>query len=407
MSGPAPSNRVFSPVTAILLVAVCAFALSAFVVLSAYAPDLQRDQGGGARAMSRSAIGFAGITNLLQDLHQPSRILRRPPPLGDGTASSDLLVLTPNPLQTTATLQAIPYNGPILIVLPKWLAVPDAMHGGWVRAAGLVEPDALQRIVEGYGGPTRFNRRASAARPVLSMDGEVFRPAAINNLQTLQGVGWTPVMTDETGAIVLARMGKSQIFVLSDPDLMNNHGLRDLETARTATAILEAVRPEDSGVMFDVTLSGFRDNSSLLRLIFDPPFLAVTLCLVAAAILLGLHAVARFGPSRRPERVFAFGGAALAENTATLIRMAGREPAMGPRYAALVRGFAARSLAAPKDLAPADLTAFLDRMSRQRGLADTLSSLTERAGLVRQRGELLTLAQRLHRWRLEMTREHQ
>ena len=405
-SAPAPI-RAFSPVTAILLVVVAAFALSAFVVLSAYAPDLQQDQGGGASALSRSAVGYAGISNLLQDLNQPVQVLRRPPPFGDGAAAQGLLVLTPTPQQTTSTLQAIAYNGPILIILPKWQVMENPTHAGWVRAIGTVPTEALEAIVSGYAGPTRVSRRTRPGRPTVRMNGETFTPASVSELQTIQGPGWTPVMTDETGAAVLVRMGKSRIFVLSEPDLINNRGLHDLETARVARAVLEAAQGGDGPVMFDVTLNGFRSSGSLLRLLFDPPFLAVTLCLFAAAILLGFHAFARFGPTLRPQRVFAFGGAALAENTATLIRLAGREPAMGLRYAALVRGLAARALAAPRDLAPTALTAFLDRMGVQRGTADTLSTLTESAGRVQRRSELLTLAQRLHRWRLEMTREHQ
>ena len=286
------------------------------------------------------------------------------------------------------------------------MTMESPTHAGWVRSVDMSPPDRLAEIVSGYAGETEVRRRARAAQPILSMNGQVFRPATVNALQTISGPGWTPVMTDETGAAVLVRMGKSRIFVLADPDLMNNQGLHNLETARTAMAILAAAGDGDDAVMFDVTLNGFRSSGSLLRLLFDPPFLAVTLCLFAAAILLGLQAATRFGPALRPPRVFAFGGEALAENTATLIRLARREPAMGPRYATLVRGLAARALAAPRDLAPAELTAFLDRMGRQRGAADTLSTLTESAGRVQRRSELLTIAQRLHRWRLEMTREH-
>jgi hypothetical protein len=60
---------------------------------------------------------------------------------------------------------------------------------------------------------------------------------------------------------------------------------------------------------------------------------------------------------------------------------------------------------APRELAGAALTEFLDRLGAQRGAADTLAGLTGEAERVADRKSLTRLAGRLYQWRLEMTRE--
>ena len=394
---------VFSPLTAVMLVLVAAFALSAFVVLSAYAPDLRGGQNGGEHAMSRAGVGFSAMPELLRLQGREAVVIRRAPTQG----SRGILVLTPSQNTSPEAIRDLHFDGPILIVLPKWEVGPLPSHQGWVQRAGDTPPEIIAQSLSGLDATTQIARRTGSSRPILRQDGQsIPQPATINRLQTISGESWTPIVVDETGAAVLAQSNKSLTYVLADPDLMNNAGLRDLQTARTAMRILSVVQRDDGPVMFDVSLNGFGASSSLLRLLFDPPFLAVTLCLTAAGTLMGIHAISRFGPARAPQRDIAFGGQALADNTAQLIRLAGREASMGPRYAALVQSLTAKALAAPKDLAPAAVTEVLDRMASQRGAADRLGALTQIAGVVRRRDELLTIAQRLHRWRLEMTREH-
>src|SRR5439155_9784136 len=98
---------------------------------------------------------------------------------------------------------------------------------------------------------------------------------------------------------------------------------------QTGFAIVGALKAGDGPVMFDATLNGFARERSILRLLFDPPFLAVTLCLFAAAALAGFQAFVRFGPMRRSGRVFALGKEALADSSAALIRLAAREHGIG------------------------------------------------------------------------------
>jgi hypothetical protein len=205
----------------------------------------------------------------------------------------------------------------------------------------------------------------------------------------------------------MAQGPSSRVFLLSDPDLLNTQGLANLDTLGGAVTIVRALKSGDGPVIFDVTLNGYKAERSPLRLMFDPPFLAVTLCFVAAMVLAGLQSAFRFGPIRRPQRAFALGKEALTDNSAQLIRLARREPNMAPGYVALTQKAAARAVGAPRELTGEPLTRFLDRMAAQRGLAETLSGLSAEAGQVAGRNGLTALAARLYRWRLEMTRERQ
>lgn len=380
------------------------FAFAALVVLATYAPDLRDPQDGGEHALSKSAVGFAGVAALMRERHAPVVVSR-----GRGRANG-LLVLTPGGGASPEALKALKSNDAVLVVLPKWLAARDLLHRGWVRKMAPDAPgDIVPMLAEIAPGVT-LERRGGTGAATLSGDGKTFggralATAPIDRFQTLKGGKLTPILTDERGGIVLGANGDASVYVLSDPDLLNTQGIKTLAGARTAAAILDWLRGDTGGVTFDVTLHGFERSRSLLKLAFEPPFLALTLCAVAAAGLMGWHAAVRFGPPVRGGRAFALGKRALADNSAALIRLAGHEHQIAPRYAALVRGRVMKALGAPKDLSLEQSEAFLDRIGRAKGVDDAITALDGAAKDARSGGDLLQVARRLHRWKLEMTRE--
>jgi hypothetical protein len=107
------------------------------------------------------------------------------------------------------------------------------------------------------------------------------------------------VIVDQTGAPVLVMREEPRTYVLADPDLLNTQGLKTLNGAKTAVALLDLIRARDTPVIFDLTQHGFTRPRSLLRLALEPPLLGATLVLLALAILAGIQAAVRFGPARR------------------------------------------------------------------------------------------------------------
>ena len=410
MTAEATSGRpLITPVAGVLMVVVGVFAFCALLVLFTYASSLETGNNGGGHALSKSAIGFSGLAEGLKDLGEPVLISRHRLPPG---RHAGLYVLTPPLTAADKDVNPMGFEGPVLVVLPKWIAGPDPKHRGWV-AAGAPAPTAF------LGKDTLFvkaqvARRSGVSRPVITSvggpfpAGRTFAFGPTDALQTMDLVawkGWTPVLTDEHGATVLAKAPWGPAYLLSDPDLLDNQGLKDLTTFSGAIALVNGLRAENGPAIFDVTLNGLGHNRSALNLMFDPPFLAVTLCLATAAALAGFQAFCRFGPARRETRALAHGKEALADNTATLVRMAGKEAAMGEPYAVLTRDLAARAVGAPRSLTGEALTAFLDRLGQRRGSADSLGVLSVTARTAGDRGRLLAAARRLYRWRVEMTGE--
>ncbi|MGH6957404.1 MAG: hypothetical protein ACREEW_12140, partial [Caulobacteraceae bacterium] len=321
-----------------------------------------------------------------------------------------LLIVTPE-VGGHSDPSSLGFGGPVLVVLPKWRAGADPERIGWGLKAGLLPP--VDMPGEGLLAGLAVTRRKGVANAILSgavgspLAGVRLQTGAIDSMQTLSGKGWTPVLVDETGAAVLAEAPGRDVFVLAEPDLLDTQGLGDARTLAAAVAIVRGLRAGDGPVIFDATLNGYKLERNPLRLMFDPPFLAVTLCLIAALALAGFQGFCRFGAVRRAGRAIAFGKEALVDNSAQLVRLAGREAKMAPAYAALTRKAAARAVGAPRTLSGDSLTDFLDRLGAQRGLSDTLAGLGFEAGRVEGREGLAALAGRLYRWRLEMTRERQ
>jgi len=400
------SRQVFSPRNVIALIVVGVVAFSAFLTLLAYAPDVQRDVRCRANVYSVCAIGYAGLAALVRDEGTPTLVSRAKLPANH---TEGLLVVTLEP-GGDADVAGLGFGGPVLVVLPKWNVQPDPLRISWGRKVGLLDPSDMPQkdLVAGL----RIGRRSGVAQPRLTADPgsllgrEPLTPGPIDSLQTMTlPDGWRADVTDEAGQVLIARPPNSDIYVLSDPDLLNTQGLANVDTFGAAVSLVRQLRAGEGPVIFDVTLNGYKVDRSALKLMFDPPFVAVTLCIVAAMVLAGLQALVRFGAVRRAGRVFALGKEALTDNSAQLIRLAKREPKMAPRYAALTRAIATKAVAAPRDLAGPQLDAFLDRMGAQRGAQGRLADLVAEADRVSDRPGLTALAQKLYRWRLEMTRE--
>lgn len=393
----------FSPMTMIVLALVGIICVAGLAVLSAYAPELKKGDDGGSHALSRSSVGYAALVRLLQLSGEPVLTSRGSlPPAGEGR----LLVLTPAAGSPPIDLADFVNPGPVLIVLPKWQTTPDPRHRGWVMSAGSgSEPAALKVLPEALRKSLSIRsegdeREVSLRRP----GGQAFgAPVYIRFPRAVSGPGWTPVLLNEAGQPVLVMHDKTQTYVLADADFLNTQGLKTLNGARTAVAMLDLIRAPETPVIFDLTLHGFKRTRSLVRLAVEPPFLGATLVLVALAVLAGAQATARFGPARQPRRAVALGKTALADNTAGLIRLAGREARMTPLYASLVRASAARAIGAPRGLEGQALDDFLDRVSRTVGASSTYSALAERARAATA-SDLMVVARDLHLWKQELIR---
>ncbi|CAN5259169.1 hypothetical protein BH10PSE14_BH10PSE14_10650 [soil metagenome] len=394
-SGVSNGSGAFRARTVAIMLAIGILGFAATLVLGAYAPDFRSGNNGGGHALSNAAIGFSGIVRLVQDTGRNPTVIRDDKRL-DGDS---LVVLTPEYAATPmGDVLAMRSGKPTLIIFPKWLTVPDAAHPGWVRYIAL-KPTSEPEGVLAPGNKLTFVQRRSGGVPLRVTDEGSSELAfkAPQPLQTMTGKGLVPIIIDDHGAVVFGRLG-TQLYLLSDPDLLDNRGLADPAQAKAALALLDYMNPADAtGIDFDVTLNGLGHAPSPLKLMFQPPFLPMTLAIVAAMLLAGWQAFSQFGAPRRRPRAIAFGKAALIDNAAALVRRARREKTLGGRYADVVRERAAIVFGVPARLRDAAIDAYLDRLGRGAKFTD----LAEAARVARDRHEVLEAAQALHRWQWE------
>lgn len=395
--GRAGAEGAFRPATMFLIVAVGILAFVGMLVLGAYAPDLRSGHNGGAHALSNAATGYSGIVELARATGRNPEIVRSQAMLD----TDDLVVLTPEHGATDMS-KALSMRGakPTLIVLPKWWTVPDKTHSGWIRAMGVLpayEPEGV--LAPQY--KLKVGRELSHGAPLKTIPDWAppeMRFTASRVLQTASGDGFKPLIADQAGHGVLLQFGDKPFYVLADPDLLSNKGIADERQAAAALAMLDFLNATGAkSISFDVTLNGLGHSRSPLKLVFDPPFLATTLAIAAALLLVALQALTRFGPPRRQERALAFGKAALLDNSAALVRQAGRERSLGIRYAEMIRERAIAVFGVPHRLQGKAVDDYLDALSGD----GRFSALAEKAAEARHRDDVLAAARALHQWQKE------
>ena len=378
-----------------LLIALGVVFAAAFTLLSVYGPDFQSGSNGGAHALSPAATGYSAIVKLSSAAGLPATLGRTE----QAAQAAGLLVLTPEAGTASGEIRSLVRKrrgAPTLIILPKWQTAPLALHPGWVQSTGQLPLGAAARMGRGLrldlvlregviadGAPLRDseNRGISVPAPRFT------RSIAGSN-------GLDAVLADAAGHMVIGWKARENLYVLVEPDLLNNKGLRTLPAARAGVRLLAALGgARQGGLVFDVTLNGYAANPSLLRTAFQPPFLSLTLALLIAGALACWYGLMRFGAPQTSPRAIAFGKVALVDNAASLIRMAGREDAIAARYAALVGETVAARLHAPAGLDAAAMTGWLE--ARAAGYA----TLAHDAAAASGRDQALVAAQNLYRWR--------
>ena len=170
------------------------------------------------------------------------------------------------------------------------------------------------------------------------------------------------------GRPVLILLENTRTFVLSEPDLVNTMAFNTQGGAQLSSAILdEVIRAAETYAMsvdFDVSLHGIEANRNIIKLMVTPPFLAATLCLLAAGGLVAWQGFNRFGDPARLRPDYAQGPVSLAETAAEFMGIANRAHKTGEAYAELVRRQVAAELGYKKSTS-SHLSTMLDAREKR------------------------------------------
>ncbi len=411
---------IFSPklLTAFAGVAIGAVALSLYFLSS--------EQRGindlGPTTYSRSAIGYAGLAELLGKLGIPfvkseNDSLKK--------AKGGLLIVAEPRLisQTEEIFRTLLAGEKVLVVLPKWSGTRSHNRPGWVEKVVPLSSSVPQRVLDRTTDPG--GKPASAK--TLTKDGraELVRvpkveswpknelkldPSITGPVQLIKGGSLQPLISSPEGVLLgEIRRGSRRIWVLSDPDVLSNHGL-GADGKRNAVLAVSLINRFRGGgpAVFDETVHGFVSKPAApWRFIFEFPFVIVTLQGAVAVALLLWATVGRFGPPSRETPPLAAGKHGLIDNVARLMGFAGYQKLMLRRYVEATIRDAAHQLHAPKGLTLPELAGWMERFGKARGVSVEARDVLRRAeALIAQGGHdpgsPAGIAKDIYRWKGEM-----
>lgn len=398
------TNNPFSALTSAIMIGVGLLVFIAVFALLAWSPDLASKNRAGQHPYSSSALGYGGLVKLLEADEQTVTVSR----LASSLEYSDGLLIVTLPrfgFNRAPDFDLENVSEPALYVLPKWSGFVDRENPSWQKDTDLLAPESVAAIAQDFDSDIRVWHLRNPGRvrtPFGSQNPNFEHKMQVLETDSLESVIRTP------GGTLLAKVPGRDVYILSDPDLINTFGLARSDNARMALGLIDWLKyfPEQP-VTLDATIHGFERSESLLRAIFDVPFLGATLVALATMLLITWGAFIRFGPPTPEDRVLSFGKKALAESSAGLISMARRESQMAPGYAQTVQRDMMKRLGLPPSTSADDFAQTADRIAKQKDLSSNWSQqkdlLTAPAA---GRNELRDKALALWRWRKEMSDGH-
>lgn len=352
-----------------------------------------------------------------------------------------------------------PLGRAVLVVAPKWTVMAGTgPQGRWGEGPSLTDPNAIANILAVLAPVKRHTvaRPKTAPKTVKSDDdddddnsdsGTVvtvdhppyaivratgthavdLRPltgspvaAALNagkidQLQSITGPNLVPVMSDDAGRPVLSKViipgggaTATPVYLLSDPDLLDNQVLSDAQRTRTALDLIHGLTPpaKKPAYVFNLTFNSLGFDHDLIHALSRPPYLAVPLSLLITGLGLMWAAFSRFGPPRAEATGPALGRGVrvLADNAARLLAVTMKETRLGPAYAQLMRDQVLKIRGYRQIDARESADALADRISQIYKSTHTYSDLKAQAGKVLTVHQLIDVVRELHTWKNQIAK---
>ena len=403
----AQAPAIFNVRTVRWIVGIAAVAFMAALFLSIYTEDMTGGQEAGPNPYSDSAIGHRAFVTFLKELDVPVVISRNQSLLDRVGGGVTVLLEPPSETDLEDMLWNFIGSGPVLLVLPKWRGMTDLENPRWVREVLLINADHVADVLNMVVADGQVIRPGEAVDWSSSVFSAV--PAATVP-QLITGPDITPLVEAPEGILLgVYESWAGEVYILSDPDILNNHGLGEAENALFVAELIDFLRGGDGGVVIDATLHGFTRSTNMWRSLFELPFLPVTLLGVALVLMVFWAGSVRFGAPRPAPRTMPPGKQGLIGNTARLLDFGGNFQVILKDYLTSSARRVAAGLHAPKGLDEVDLGPWFDRIAESRGIDQRFAHVqAEINALVSMPNtdmrRLFAAAQDIHRWKKEMLR---
>ncbi len=401
-------ERIFSNRLRVAGIVVAVMALVG-ALLFASSDERRRNAGGGVgpTAFSRSAIGYAGIAEVLQRLGIPV-VKSRFNSLENLRAGSVLVIAEPDARSGSGeTIRRLLKASTVLLVLPKWTGKPSADRPDWIASADLAP------IAEARSALRLAVTDAEVVRPGVvqgwSQNEIGLAPSLASPAQLVRGARLRPIVAANDGILLgEVRDNARRVWLLADPDVIANHGLAKDANASFALAMFNRLRGSAGSIVFDETVHGFAAAAaSPLKLLFEVPFVFVTVQAILAVLLLMWAATTRFGIPEPTPPPFTGSREALVRNAAGLLEFAGHHQVFVERYVQATIRYVADQIHAPCGLPDEALVGWLKRVGRARRATVDCVEVMDRARVLlgNRRPDhraLARVARDIHRWKREM-----
>lgn len=384
--------------------AVIIFAISLYFMGGGQLGD---PEGVNPSTYSRSAIGHAGIAAVLQRQNIPV-VKSRNNSLSQLTRGSVLVIAEPRAAgQNEENIRTLLKADTILIVLPKWTGKQDEKKPEWlgvVNERSISDAQWTLRLVAPRGEVARLSTPITWTTNQLGLVPNVVEPT-----QLIRGEPLVPIIGSTDGMLIGEITERNRkIWVISDPDVISNHGLARPGNAALTTAIINRLRGANGVVVFDETIHGYAvKTSNPFMLMFRFPFIIATAQAAIAIALLLWASLIRFGAPQSAPAALRVGRQGLLENVAKLIEFTGHQQVMIRRYVQETIRDVARQLHAPNALTGEPLVAWLQRVGAARSVSVDCGAVVQRVSETAgaRRGDLTQLvrdARDIHRWKREI-----
>jgi hypothetical protein len=395
------SRRALVPWT---IAAVTVFVVALYLMAHS---DTDSLNAAGPTVQSRSALGYAGIADVMEQIGTPIIHTRSHgrDKLGDGGV---LIVAEPRlDTHSMETAHKLLQAKAVLLILPKWYGPESKGHPGWVQNTDLL-PFFYGQLVLDMVDPKAQLVRGPTAKS-WSKNAIGFAPKLTEPMQFIRSDKLTPIVADGDKILVGELKRKDQrLFVLADPDVIANHSLSDPVNAAFAVALIGALRTGDGPVVFDESLNGLAGTGpNILTYLFRLPLLPGTVLVILAGALLLWSTIPRFGVPEEPAPALQSGKGGLIDNIAALLGFAGQRGRIVGRFVETTVQDVARKLHAPRGLAGDALARWLNRIGMARGADLECTSLLAQAETVvsakrANPAMMISLARDTNRWKREM-----
>ncbi|MDR3077046.1 MAG: hypothetical protein LBU26_07060 [Synergistaceae bacterium] len=416
-------KSVFSRSTLAIFISSVAALLALSVIAASREDGSVRGDASGPGVFSRSAVGYSLLYGALRDMEMPVIAGTRDPIRRAGNRGT-LIVAEPsvefilsagNGYQLTEVKR-------LLFVLPKWKWLADAENPRWISKmspAPAQEAETVLGMVSiGMGRvfrkepPERWTVNEFPYSPEISGVVQLMRPS--ERMRTIVGDSEGALLAEMTfgegeGAMLAEMMfGGRVVWILSDPDVISNHGIHKGQNAEFAASLIKALSNAGSenfrgrrSIVFDETVHLFSAPAdSIMKMMLSFPYVIITILTCISAALLAAAGARRFGAPAASKPALDFGNAQLIDNSARLLDYGGHHAVTLERYARMTFAEAARAMHAPELPGERERAEWAERVGRSRGVSVSYASILQ--GMGGTISSLMETARLAYKWKGEI-----